>query len=92
MDLLTNIQHLAARTIAQIYRDRWQVELFFKALKQNLKVKTFVGTSENALRIQIWTALLSLMLLKWLHFLSRGRFSLRPSRPSCVRTSSPTGT
>lgn len=76
LDLLTNIQHLAARTIAQIYRDRWQVELFFKALNQNLKVKTFVGTSENALRIQIWTALLSLMLLKWLHFLARGRFSL----------------
>ena len=52
------------------------LELFFKALKQNLKVKTFVGTTENALRIQIWTALLALMLLKWLHYLSRASWSL----------------
>ena len=44
-------------------------QLFFKALKQNLKVKTFVGTSENALRIQIWTALIAILLLKWLHHL-----------------------
>jgi hypothetical protein len=54
----------------------WQIELFFKALKQNLKVKTFVGTSENALRIQIWTALLALLLLKWLHYLSQAGWSL----------------
>src|SRR3954462_15447095 len=53
-------------TIAAIYRERWQIELFFKALKQNLTVKSFVGTSENALRIQIWTALIALLLLKWL--------------------------
>src|SRR5688572_16660881 len=45
---LTNIFHLAASTIGAIYKDRWQIELFFKALKQNLKIKTFVGTSENA--------------------------------------------
>ncbi len=51
--LLTNILHFGATTIAAIYRDRWQIEIFFKALKQNLKVKTFVGTSENALTIQI---------------------------------------
>ena len=48
----------------------------FKALKQNLKVKTFVGTSENALRIQIWTALLAILLLKWLHHLSQAKWSL----------------
>ena len=48
------------------YKERWQIELFFKALKQNLRVKSFVGTTENALRIQIWTALLALLLLKWL--------------------------
>ena len=46
----------SASTIATIYKERWQIELFFKALKQNLKVKTFIGTTENALRIQIWTA------------------------------------
>ncbi len=74
--LLTNHLEFAASTIAAIYKDRWEIELFFKALKQNLKVKTFVGTSENALRIQIWTALLALLLLKWLHHLSRAGWSL----------------
>ena len=59
-----------------IYKERWQIELFFKALKQNLTVKTFVGTSENALRIQIWTALIALLLLKWLHHLSQPNWSL----------------
>jgi IS4 transposase len=44
--------------LSTIYKDRWQIELFFKALKQNPKVKTFVGTSENALYIQIWTAMI----------------------------------
>ena len=48
----------------------------FKALKQNLKVKTFVGTSENAIRIQIWTALTALLLLKWMHHLSKAKWSL----------------
>lgn len=73
--LLTNHFSLAATTISAIYKDRWEIELFFKALKQNLKVKSFVGTSENALRIQIWTAMLSLLFLKWLHHLSRARWS-----------------
>jgi hypothetical protein len=68
--LLTNQLEFPPETIAAIYKDRWEIELFFKTLKQNLKVKTFVGTSENALRIQIWTALLALLLLKWLHHLS----------------------
>jgi IS4 transposase len=63
-------------TIANIYKERWQIELFFKALKQNLRVKTFVGTSENALRIQIWTALIAILLLKWLHHLSKAGWSL----------------
>jgi hypothetical protein len=73
--LLTNHLHFGATTIADIYKDRWQIELFFKALKQNLRIKTFIGTTENALRIQIWTALLALVLLKWLHYLSRGPWS-----------------
>jgi len=76
MEILTNHLEFAATTLAKIYRERWQIELFFKALKQNLKVKSFVGTSENALRIQIWTALLALLLLKWLHFLSAAGWSL----------------
>ncbi len=54
--LLTNHLEFGASTISAIYKDRWQIEIFFKALKQNLKVETFVDTSENALYIQIWTA------------------------------------
>ncbi len=73
---VTNHLGLGPTTIARIYKDRWQIELFFKALKQNLKVKTFVGTSENALRIQIWTALLALLLIRWLHYLSQAGWSL----------------
>ena len=69
--LLTNHLAFGATTISAIYKDRWQIELFFKALKQNLKVKTFVGTSANALRIQIWTALIALLLLKYLQLKSR---------------------
>jgi hypothetical protein len=74
--LLTNHLDFGATTISAIYKARWQIELFFKALKQNLKIKTFVGTSENAIRIQIWTALIALLLLKWLHYLSKARWSL----------------
>ena len=74
--LVTNIMDFAARTVGRIYKDRWQIEVFFKALKQNLKIKTFVGTTENALRIQIWTALIAMLLLKWLHHLSKARWSL----------------
>ena len=51
---------------AKIYRDRWQIETFFKALKQSLRVKTFVGTSANALKTQIWTALIAMLILKYL--------------------------
>jgi len=69
--LLTNHLQFGATTIAAIYKDRWQIELFFKALKQNLRVKTFVGTSANALRIQIWTALIAMLLLKYLQFKSK---------------------
>ncbi len=54
--LLTNHLEFGASTISRIYKDRWQIELFFKAIKKNLKIKTFVGTNENALYIQIWTA------------------------------------
>jgi IS4 transposase len=74
--LLTNLTEFGSTTIAAIYKDRWEIELFFKALKQNLKVKSFVGTSENALRIQIWTALIAILLLKWLHHLSKAKWSL----------------
>lgn len=73
---LTNVFHLAASTIGAIYKDRWQIELFFKALKQNLKIKTFVGTSENAVNVQIWTALIAMLLLKFLLLKSTWAWSL----------------
>ncbi len=74
--LLTNHLDFGATTISEIYKDRWQIELFFKAIKQNLKIKTFVGTSENALYIQIWTALIAILLIKYLQFKSRFSWSL----------------
>jgi len=74
--LLTNHLEFGPTTISAIYKDRWQIELFFKALKQNLKVKTFVGTTENALYIQIWTALVAMLLIKYLQFKSKFGWSL----------------
>lgn len=62
---ITNNFKLAARTIAAIYKDRWQVELFFKAIKQNLKIKAFLGSSRNAVMTQIWIAMISYLLLAY---------------------------
>jgi hypothetical protein len=73
---LTNNLKLGASTIASIYRDRWQIEVFFKELKQNLKVKTFVGTKPNALKTQIWTALIAMLILKFLQLKSELGWSL----------------
>jgi hypothetical protein len=74
--LLTNHFEFAASTIGAIYKDRWQIELFFKALKQNLRVKSFVGTTENALYIQIWTALIAMLLIKFMQFKAAIAWSL----------------
>jgi hypothetical protein len=76
MVFVTNNLKLAARTIARIYKERWQIEMFFKALKQGLKVKTFVGTTENAVQIQIWTALIAMLILKYLQLKSTWGWSL----------------
>lgn len=73
---LTNHHRLGVSTVVAIYKDRWQVELFFKALKQNLKIKTFVGTTVNAVKIQIWTALIAMLLLRYLQLTSRFGWSL----------------
>ena len=73
---LTNHFKLGATTIANIYKDRWQIELFFKALKQNLKIKTFVGTSANAVKIQVWTALIAMLILRYLQLKARFAWSL----------------
>ena len=74
--LLTNHLEFGATTIASIYKDRWQIEIFFKIIKQNLRIKTFVGTSPNALMTQIWTALIAILILKYLQFRSRFGWSL----------------
>ncbi len=73
---LTNHMSWAASTIAAIYKDRWQIELFFKAIKQNLRIKTFVGTSANAVKIQLWSALIAMLLLRFLQQRSRFGWSL----------------
>jgi len=73
---LTNNFKLGTTTISAIYKDRWQIELFFKALKQNLKIKTFVGTSANAVKVQIWTALIAMLILRYLQLKSRYGWSL----------------
>ena len=73
---LTNQLAFGATTIAAIYKDRWQVELFFKALRQTAKIKTFVGTSANAVRTQVWTALIAMLVLKYLQLKSQFCWSL----------------
>ena len=73
---LTNHMGLGATTIAAIYKDRWQIEIFFKYLKQYLKIKTFVGTSPNAVKIQIWTALIAMLMLGHLQLMARFAWSL----------------
>ena len=73
---LTSHMGLAAATIAAVYKERWQIELFFRALKQSLRVKTFVGTSANALKTQLWTALIAMLLVKYLQLKSSFGWSL----------------
>jgi hypothetical protein len=68
---LTNNFKLAAKTIADIYKARWQVELFFKWIKQNLKIKSFIGTSKNAVMTQVWIALCVYLLLAFIKFQSK---------------------
>jgi len=74
---LTNHLGLSAKTITDVYKDRWQVELFFKALKQNLKIHAFVGNSRNAVLSQIWVALCTYLLLSYLKFLSKTGWSVQ---------------
>ena len=73
---LTSHRDLAAATIAAVYKERWQIELFFRTLKQSLRVKTFVGTSAQALKTQLWTALIAMLLVKYLQLKSTFGWSL----------------
>jgi transposase len=72
----TNNFSLSAKTIADIYKARWGIECFFKFIKQNLKIKTFFGTSQNAVMIQIWTAMIALLLVEYIRFKCHSTFSL----------------
>ncbi len=73
---LTNLFALSANTIAEIYRARWQVELFFKWIKQHLRIKTFLGTSPNAVMSQVYVAMTTYLLLSYLKFSSRSPLTL----------------
>ena len=75
-EFITNIFHLSALTIAQIYQARWQIELFFKWIKQHLKIKTFFGTSENAVKTQIWIAMITYLLLSYIKYKSKCHYTL----------------
>ena len=66
--ILTNNFKLAATTIGDIYKSRWQIETFFRWIKQNLKIKTFIGTSKNAVMLQIWAAMIYYLILSWIKF------------------------
>ena len=77
LTFVTNAGHLDARTIADLYKERWQIELFFKWIKSNLKIKTFLGTSRNAVLTQIWIALIVYLLLAFLKFKARLGASLQ---------------
>ncbi len=72
---MTNLMDVDAQTIADLYRHRWQIELFFKWIKQNLKIKSFLGTSENAVLSQIWVAMIAYLLIKVVHQRSNNRIT-----------------
>lgn len=75
-EFLTNNFALSAATIAAIYKDRWQVELFFKAIKQNLKIKAFVGTSRNAVLTQLWIAMITYLLVAFARYSARAGWTV----------------
>jgi hypothetical protein len=74
---ITNAAHLKAKTVADLYKERWQIELFFKWIKQNLKIKTFLGTSKNAVLTQIWIALCVYLILAYLKFTAKLGLSMQ---------------
>ena len=74
---ITNAMHLSAQTIADIYKERWQIELFLKWVKQNLKIKTFLGTSANAVMTQVGVELCLYLILAFLRFISKTVHSMR---------------
>ena len=76
LTFLTNNFKLAANTIAELYKHRWQIETFFKWIKQNLKIKTFLGTSQNAVMTQVWAAMIYYLLLAFIKFQTKYSYTM----------------
>ncbi len=76
IELITNQTAWVANTIGELYKSRWQVEIFFREIKQSLHIKSFIGTSENAVKIQIWTALITILILKALKAIAKFKWHL----------------
>lgn len=76
IELITNQTTWTANTISELYKARWQVEIFFREIKQLLHIKSFIGTSENAVMIQIWTALITILVLKALKAMAKHKWHL----------------
>lgn len=76
IEIITNQMTWTANTISELYKSRWQVEIFFREIKQYLHIKSFVGTSENAVMIQIWTALITILILKAMKAMAKYKWHL----------------
>jgi IS4 transposase len=76
IEIITNNLSWTANTISELYKSRWQIEIFFREIKQLLHIKSFIGTSQNAVMIQIWTALITILILKYLKMLSEHKWHL----------------
>lgn len=76
IEIITNQMSWTANTISELYKSRWQIEIFFREIKQNLHIKSFIGTTENAVMIQIWTALITILILKALKAMAKYRWQL----------------
>jgi IS4 transposase len=76
IELITNQLKWTANTISELYKSRWQIEIFFREVKQLLHIKSFIGTSENAVMIQIWTAMINIFILKFLKAIAKYKWHL----------------
>ena len=76
VEIITNQTSWTANTISELYKSRWQIEIFFREIKQLLHIKSFIGTSQNAVMIQIWTALITILMLKYMKAKARYKWHL----------------
>jgi IS4 transposase len=76
IEVITNQMSWTANTISELYKSRWQIEIFFREVKQRLHIKSFIGTTENAVMIQIWTAMIIILILKVLKEIAKFKWQL----------------